>query len=206
MAKPVIGLLGGIGSGKSTVAAAFARYGGRVIAADPLGHEALRQPAIVEQVVRRWGPDVLSPDGEVIRRKVAALVFADETERRALEAMVFPWIERRVREEIEKANVEPEVAFVLLDAAVMLEAGWNNVCDLLVYIDVPRALRLRRLAEQRGWTPKEVEARERAQMPLADKARRADFAIDNSGSPEDVARQVEQLLRHAQIRYRPETD
>lgn len=204
MAKPVIGLLGAMGSGKSTVAAEFVRRGGRLISGDALGHEALRQPDVREQVVKRWGPDVLDEHGEVNRRKVAALVFADEKERRALEAMVFPWIERRFREEIDKANADPDVAFVVLDAAIMLEAGWNNVCDFLVYIDAPRALRLRRLAGQRGWSEKEVQARERAQMPLTDKVSRADFAVDNSGPPEAAARQVEDLLRRGKIRYRPE--
>ncbi len=195
MKKPVIGLLGGMGSGKSTVAAALIQRGGRLISGDALGHEALRQPDVREQLIRRWGRDILDAQGDVNRRKVAGLVFDDETERRVLEALVFPWIERRFREEIAAADADPQVAFVVLDAAIMLEAGWNNVCDILVYIDAPRELRLRRLAEQRGWNEREVAARERAQMPLTDKASRADYALDNSGSPEDVARQVDDLLR-----------
>src|SRR5262245_36949267 len=123
--KPILGLLGAMGSGKSTVAAALIRRGGRLISGDALGHEGLRQPDIREQLVRRWGRDVLDAHGEVDRRKVAGLVFADPAERRALEAMVFPWIERRFREEIAVAEVDPQVAFVVLDAAIMLEAGWN---------------------------------------------------------------------------------
>ena len=94
-----------------------------------------------------------------------------------------------------KANDDPAVDFVVLDAAVMLEAGWNNVCDRLVYVHAPRAQRLRRLAEQRGWTAKEVAARESAQLALTDKVSRADFAVDNSGPPEATGRQIEELLR-----------
>jgi dephospho-CoA kinase len=194
-----------MGSGKSTVAAEFARHGGFVVSADQLGHEALQQPAIRDALVRRWGRDVLDADGALSRRKVAALVFNDEAERKALEGLVFPWIERRFQEELHNANADPNVAFVVLDAAIMLEAGWNNVCDFLVYIDAPRDVRLRRLAEQRGWSPKEVQARERAQMSLTAKASRADFALDNFGAV-PLADQVENLLGCCEFRYRPEPD
>lgn len=198
MAKPVIGLIGGIGSGKSTVAAAFARRGARVIAADALGHEALRQPEIRAQLVGRWGPGVLDEAGEVSRRKVAALVFAKtpqaRDELRALESFVFPWIGRRIREEVAAARADARTILIVLDAAVMLEAGWNNVCDRIVYVHAPREARLRRLAGGRGWSPKEVEEREGAQLSLTEKATRADDAVDNSGSPEGVQRQVDDLL------------
>jgi len=193
--KPVIGLVGGIGSGKSRVAAAFAARGGKVISGDAAGHEALRQPEIRERVVRRWGQQVLDEKGEIDRRAVARVVFADPAELRALEEIVHPWIGRRLREEIAAAQSDPAVPFVVLDAAVMLEAGWNNVCDKLVYVDAPRAERLRRLAAQRGWTEKEVAARESNQLPRSEKITRADCVVDNSGPPEAAARQVDDLLR-----------
>jgi dephospho-CoA kinase len=193
--KPVVGLVGGIGSGKSRVAAAFAERGARVIAADDLAHEALRQPAVKEQVVGRWGPDVLDESGEVRRRQLGAVVFADPEERRALEAMVHPWIRERIRQELARAEADPEVRLVVLDAAIMLEAGWDAVCDRLVYVDAPRDVRLRRLAGQRGWSEKEVEARENAQLPLTAKAARADHVLDNSATPEHLNRQVDDLLR-----------
>src|SRR5207253_9155202 len=101
--KPVLGLIGGIGSGKSRVADALARRGGRVIAGDLLGHEALRQPQVRDQVVGRWGRGVLNDQGEIDRRKVGAIVFADNAELRALEALTFPYIERRIAEEIARA-------------------------------------------------------------------------------------------------------
>ena len=194
-AKPVIGLVGGIGSGKSLVAAEFAKHGGRIVSGDEAGHEALRQPEIVAQVEKRWGRAVLDQKGEVIRRKVGAIVFADLAERQALEALVFPFIGQRLPEQIAAAQADPAVRFVVLDAAIMLEAGWNNVCTKLVYVDVPREQRLERIARQRGWTEKEVTARESAQWSIEDKAKRADERIDNSGSPEETARQVAELLR-----------
>jgi dephospho-CoA kinase len=193
--KPVVGLVGGMGAGKSLVAGLFARCGARVISGDALGHEALAQPTIRVQAVSRWGGQILKDSGEIDRRKLGAIVFADPAERRALEALSFPWIEKRLGEEIAVAQADPAVSLVLVDAAIMLEAGWSRLCDRLVYIHAPRSVRLRRLEEQRGWTPKEVEAREAAQMSLTDKVSRADAAVDNSGPPEHTARQVDDLLR-----------
>ena len=194
MSKLVLGLIGGIGSGKSRVAAEFARRGAVIIAGDQLGHEALRQPAVKEQVRQRWGEGVFDANSEVDRRQLGRIVFTDEAELRALEAMTFPWIERGIEQGIHQAQANPQSALVVLDAAILLEAGWNRYCDRLVYVHAPRAQRLARVAEQRGWTAKEVDARARAQLPLAEKVRRADDVVDNSGSPEETARQVESLL------------
>src|SRR5207248_1584443 len=163
---PVIGLVGGIGAGKSRVSAALARRGGRVVAGDPLGHAALRQPAVKDRVVARWGRGVVGPDGEIDRRAPGAVVFADPAERRALEAIVQPWIGERLREQIAKAHADPAVSFVVLDAAVMLEAGWEGACDVLVCVHAPRAVRLARVAAQRGWSAGEAAAREQAQIAL----------------------------------------
>jgi dephospho-CoA kinase len=193
-AKPVAGLVGGIGSGKSRVAATFAERGARVISGDDIAHEALRQPAVRDRVAARWGPGVLDGRGEVNRRKLGAVVFADPCERAALEALVHPWIRERIAAEVAAAQADPAARLIVLDAAIMLEAGWNGICDRLVYIDAPRELRLRRVAEQRGWAPEEVEARERAQLPLTEKAARADYALDNSGTLGDLNRQVDGLL------------
>jgi dephospho-CoA kinase len=190
----VIGLIGGIGSGKSRVAAEFAQHDGAIVSGDHLGHQALLRPDVRAQVVQRWGPGLLGPDGEIERRKLGALVFADVGKLRALEAIVLPWIERGIIEQIAAAQADPAVRFVVLDAAILLEAGWNRFCSRIVYVDAPPALRLARLAQQRGWSDKEVQARTRAQLPLTEKAKRADATIDNSGSPADLARQVSQLL------------
>jgi dephospho-CoA kinase len=193
--KPVIGLLGGIGSGKTCVAAAFARQAGRVIDADRIGHDALRDPDVRRQIVERWGRGLLDDQGEIVRRRLGRIVFADDAERRALEAIVHPWIGRRIVEEITAAQAEVDSRFILLDAAIMLEAGWHAACDKLVFVDAPRPLRLERVARQRRWTATDVEARERAQLPLTEKAARADHVLDNSGTLEDLERQVDDLLR-----------
>src|SRR5207245_2089535 len=144
-------------------------------------HEALCQPEVRDQVVRRWGDVVLDAGGVVDLKKLGGIVFASPSDLRALEAVVHPWITRRIREELAAARRDA-VPLVVLDAALMLEAGWAGVCDVLVYVDVPRDERLQRVARQRGWAAEEVEARERAQMPLTEKARMAQYTLDNSGT------------------------
>ncbi len=191
----VVGVIGAVGSGKSAVAAAFAQYGAAVVSGDVAGHEALRQPKIREQVVQRWGRDLLDDKGEIDRRMLAAIVFNDPAERRALEALVFPWIEQRLRERIAVAKKDPRVPLIILDAAVMLEAGWHAECDRLLFVDAPTALRLKRLAEGRGWTEQEVRDRERAQLPSREKRNRADAILDNSGSRDELRQRVEAILK-----------
>jgi len=160
-----------------------------------LGHEALRQPVIKEEIARRWGREVFDAAGEVDRRRLGHIVFADQAELKALEALTFPWIERRIAEEIALARQGPAVRLIVLDAAIMLEAGWNRCCDRVVYVHAPRDVRHRRVAEQRGWSAKEVETRAGAQMSLTDKVSRADDVVDNSRSAEETARRVDELLR-----------
>jgi dephospho-CoA kinase len=146
---------------------------------------------------------VLDAAGQVDRRKVGALVFADTQKRRELETIVHPWITRRLREEIAAAQKDPAVAFVVLDAAVMLEAGWEDACDVLVYVHAPRAVRLSRVAGQRGWSAAEAAARERAQLLLTAKAARADAALDNSGTLAELGPQLDALLARLGIAGRP---
>jgi dephospho-CoA kinase len=191
---PVIGIVGGIGSGKSLVATEFVRHGGVLVAGDQLGHAALREPEVKSQIVARWGEQVLDANGEVDRRRLGAIVFGDSAERQALEAITHPIIGQRIREAIAEATRRPQTPLIVLDAAVMLEAGWHDICDYLLFIDSPRDVRLQRLQERRGWSAHEVEERERAQMPLQEKRQYADAVVENAASPEQVADQVHALL------------
>jgi dephospho-CoA kinase len=193
--KAVIGLVGGIGSGKSRVASLLQERGGRVIAGDDLGHEALRQKAIRDEITSRWGKELLDANGQINRRRLAGIVFADAEQRHALEAIVHPWIKQRMRDEVANAQHDGGVRFVVVDAAILLEAGWNDLCDRLVFVEAPAEVRRQRISEQRGWTVAEVDARERAQLPLTAKAVQADYTLHNAGSLESLTRQVDGLLQ-----------
>lgn len=192
--KQVIGLVGPIGAGKSTVARCFERRGGRVIDADALGHAALEQPEIVERIVGRWGESVRKSDGSLDRRAIARIVFANPADRAALEGMVFPAIAEKCREQIALGLEDPAVRFLLLDAAVMLEAGWHNNVDRIVYVDAPREARVARVADRGGWTPADLAAREAAQWPAERKLPYADAVVRNDAGTDSLQQQVDELL------------
>lgn len=193
----VIGIVGGVASGKSLVASQLAELGATPLDADRAGHEVLRLPHVETAARARWGADIFDAAGRIDRRRLAAIVFAPteeaERERRYLEQLTHPEIERRLAEQMEQARAAGAPA-VVVDAAVMLEAGWDAKCDLLVYVDAPRAQRLAR-ARGRGWSEAEFAARENAQQPLEAKRRRADLVIDNCGPPEQTRAQLERLWR-----------
>ncbi|MFO0810007.1 MAG: dephospho-CoA kinase [Gemmataceae bacterium] len=191
---PVIGLVGGVGSGKSAVAAALARRGGCVVDADALGHRALRQPELMARILARW-PQVHADDG-IDRRKLGSIVFGDAAARRELESIVHPWIVQRIRDELAACNGP----FAVVDAPLLLEAGLRGDCDLVAFVDVPAAERARRVAT-RGWSADELARREAAQMPLAEKRRLADIVVNNAGSPQELDAQVERLLERLPERF-----
>ena len=192
--KPIIGLVGGIGAGKSLAAKLFAERGAKVIDADALGHSALRQPEICGAVRSRWGLGVMESDGQVSRRKLGSIVFADPEERTALQALVFPWIDRQIREEIIRADADPKVRLIVLDAAIMQETGWDKACSSVIYVDAPRDQRLVRLVENRGWNARELTSREQAQWCTDQKRASADHVLMNDGSPVDLACQIDRWL------------
>jgi dephospho-CoA kinase len=192
--KPVLGLVGAIGAGKTAVATILAARGGAVVDGDKLGHLALERPEVTAKLIARWGDRILRPDGSVNRRVVGGIVFADPAERKALEAVVFPVIGAMAAERIVTAAADPNVRFVVLDAAVMFEAGWNGSCDKVLFVDAPRTVRLKRVAG-RGWTDADLTAREVAQMPADEKKARADAVIVNDGTLAELASQTDTLLR-----------
>src|SRR5207248_2757213 len=107
----------------------------------------------------------------------------------------FPYIGRRALEEVARAQADPAARFVVVDAAVMLEAGWDSVCDRLLYVDAPRAVRLVRLAARSGWADADLTAREAAQWPADEKRRRADAVVTNDAGPEALGDQSDRVLR-----------
>jgi dephospho-CoA kinase len=192
----IIGLLGGVASGKSTVADVFRKHGAAVLDADRAGHEVLRMPAIRAVIGGRWGKDVIRRDGEVDRAALAKIVFApppDGPRQLAeLEKITHPEIRKRLRAEAEE-YARQGVPLVILDAPVMLKAGWDKFCDTLVFVDCPDDQRLKR-ALSRGWTPEEFHRREASQESVAEKKARAEFVLDNSRDVGYIQSQVDALL------------
>jgi dephospho-CoA kinase len=196
---PVIGIVGGIGSGKSAVANwVAARAKVFVLNADELGHEALQSNKVKQALCARFGNSILDAGGDIERSALARRVFGMDADqlaaRHALELIVHPEIGRRIAEGIEAAAVEEQDA-VLLDAAILLEAGWRSKCDLVVFIDTPDAIRLARIQENRRWTAEELKRREQSQWSLMAKRRESDLIIQNDGEIERAGQQLFEALQ-----------
>lgn len=196
---PVLGIIGGIGSGKTAVAEELQRFvKSHRLDADAAGHLALRQPEVQQKLRNTFGDAVLDDEGNVIRPRLAELVFGPTDEhrraRRKLEAIVHPLIRNQLLREIEDLQQQRLCAVIILDAALLLEAGWDRLCDAVAFVDVPRHERLRRTST-RGWTAEEFERREASQLDVADKQCRADVVIDNSHELPAAARILADWIR-----------
>ncbi len=188
--KPILGLMGAPGSGKSAVAGVLAELGGGVIDADALAREAFEQPAVLGALREWWGGDAFHADGRVDRKRVAARVFADEPQRRRLEALIHPIVAAGRAVLRERYQGDPAVRFVVEDSPLLLESGLAESCDLLVFVDVPAELRLERVLATRGWGPEELARREKLQLPLDIKRARAHIVISNAGDRSALRNQV----------------
>lgn len=191
----IIGIVGGIASGKSVVSACFKARGAFVLDADRAGHEVLRLREIRDQVRNIWGDSVFQTDGQVDRRKLGQIVFAlqgGETELAKLEAITHPLIKKRLSEQIEQLRQEEKHPVAILDAPVLFKAGWDGFCDLILFVESSDENRLNR-ATQRGWTRSEFEQREASQVSLELKRSRSNYVVVNNDSLESVDHQVDQI-------------
>lgn len=196
-APPVIGIVGGIASGKSAVAAAFGEQGCEVIDADKLAHAALTEPAILDAIAARW-PSVIEGEGAqraVQRKALGEIVFADPDALEQLEALVHPRVREQIIERLQAAAVAGRPA--VLDVPLLIEGPLAELCDAIVLVETSVATRAARAAA-RGWDADELARREREQAPLADKAAAADYTIDNNdqdGAPPALAPRVAQIMQ-----------
>jgi len=190
----VLGLTGGIGSGKSMVAQMFARLGAVVIDADQLARELVEpgQPAL-QEIAATFGPDVLLPDGRLDRPTLAGIIFADPAERAKLDAITHPRIRARMDEEIKVRRSEPGV--LIADIPLLYENDRMQTVEKVIVVWVDPKTQLQRIRQRDGLSADAARQRIAAQMPLDAKRARADHVIDNSGSREDTRRQVEAIYR-----------
>lgn len=192
--KPVIGLAGGIGAGKSLVADEFARLGCEVIDGDAIGHELLSLPEVCQMLRHQWGDGIFNPDGSVNRQALGRIVFDDRDALDRLNGILHPLIRRRIEERIAMADRNAAVPAIVLDAAVLFEAKWDDLCTHLVFVQAPGDSRAARVV-QRGWDRRTWASRENSQISLDKKAARCQYSIDNSSSEFYLREQVHQLFR-----------
>ena len=195
----VVGLTGGIATGKSAVAGMFAKGGAAVLDGDEVVRE-LQVPGtkVYEATVQAFGPDILQPDGTINRKLLGEIVFRDERLRRRLETIVHPALVVAVEERLAQLR-EQGVALCVVELPLLMESGAEGRFDWVVVVTAPEEEQVVRLMADRGLRREEALARTRTQMPLAEKVKRADFVIENRGDLGETERRVreiyEQILR-----------
>jgi len=200
----VIGVVGGIASGKSQVTRLLGEMNATIISADEIAHRVLREPDVIDALVNVFSNEILSETGRhpvgsrvIDRKKVGSLVFGDsadcQTKLKKLEAIVHPRIRQIARSELETLKSDASVRMIILDAPLLIEGGWLPFCDRVIFVDSPDALRKQR-AMERGWTAQEWSDRESAQLSLSEKRLHATDVLDNDGTLEQLKQSVSEFV------------
>lgn len=193
----VVGVVGGIGSGKSEISRGLSQYFQiLLIDADRIGHEVLGL-SVVQTGLRQAFGDGVFDGNEICRKSLAREVFGLEPShkqsRTTLEKIVHPQIRKLVQQQLD--DIDDKIEVVILDAAVMFEAGWDDLCDTIVFVDTPFDVRLARVEENRGWTRDELKRRESSQISIDEKRSAAEFTVDNSRALEDAVKQLSSIVQ-----------
>jgi len=187
-----IGLTGGIGSGKSTVASLFARHGAPVVDTDQLARELVRPGMPAHQdIVATFGPSILGPNGNLDREKMRARVFADAAERLQLEHILHP----RIREETVRRLNEITAPYALVAVPLLIESGFDNIVDRILVVDCDEQTQIDRTMKRSGLSATDVRDVIAAQASRHERLARADDVVDNSNGMAELEKQVEQLHR-----------
>jgi dephospho-CoA kinase len=198
----LVGLTGGIGSGKTTVARLLAERGAAVIEADRLAREVVEPGTLAfDRVVEVFGPAVVTPGGALDRETLGGIVFADAERRRTLEAIVHPEVARRFAEEVERHRGTDDV--VVYAVPLLVERGLAPAFDVVIVVAAPEEARIERVVAGRGSDPADVRARMAAQVSDADRAAVADIVIDNDGTLADLAARVDEVWADLRARAYP---
>ncbi|MDR2754677.1 MAG: dephospho-CoA kinase [Planctomycetaceae bacterium] len=194
----ILGLIGGIGSGKSTVAEMFCRLGAERIDADQIGHEVLQYHDVQTAARNHWGDRIFDANGKLNRKMLAQIVFepseAGHLELSFLNFLVHPHITQKIEDQIRHFS-ESQCHYLILDAPLLLEQHWEQRVNSLVFVDAPRSIRLARI-QKRGWTQTELDAREQTQLSIEKKRHAADWIINNSGNLDETLDHVKKIWQN----------
>jgi len=188
--KPIIGILGGIGSGKSTVAAQFAKLGCKMVDADKITHELLEKKTVKEKIVACFGRSILDSTGEIDHKKLADIVFTDGSKLSTLNSIVHPLVLERAGRLIEQYKRDRQAAAIVLDIPLLVEAGWDKRCDKLIFVDCERQLRIDRAKKRGAFDENQLKIREKFQISLDKKVNIADNIVNNNSDFSELVKQV----------------
>lgn len=191
-----VGLTGGIGSGKSAAAAILAEFGAVVVDADRLGHEVYAPGTVGwQRVVDAFGQEIVAADGTVDRKRLGAIVFGQPDQLERLNRIVHPLLAEAIRRKIDESRARQALRPIVVEAAILIEAGWCRLVDEVWLVVADRRSVVDRVRAQRGSSHAEVESRLRAQMSDAERRRHADVVIENNGSLAELRVQLDRLWR-----------
>lgn len=190
----VVGVVGGVASGKSLVTERLESLGAVVLDADRIGHEVLQDNKVKSQIREHWGDQVFTSAGHVDRAKLAEIVFDPNqySELIRLEQITHPLIEERLRKRIQQIREAGQAPMIVLDAAVMVKTGWYRFCDEIIFVEASREVRIQR-AGNRDWAPDMLDRRESMQATLPEKRRVSSVVIDNNNSKFNTYQQIQQF-------------
>jgi len=192
--KPVIGITGGIASGKSTVAAEFAKLGCAVIDADKIAHKLLDKENVKDKIVASFGSDILNNTGKIDHQQLADIVFADADKLATLNRIIHPLVLARVRQLIEQLNQQQQVKAIVLDMPLLAEVGWDKRCDYIVFVECETRLRAERARKMGIFNENQLRIRENFQNSLDSKAELADNVIRNNSGLSELTRQIADIF------------
>ena len=192
--KPLIGLAGGIGSGKSFVAKALQDEGCGVVDSDMLAHEVLGRPETGRQLAAWWGAGMLDAQGQADRREIGRRVFNDPAALAQLNGLVHPAVHALRMGQTTALAQNSAIRAIVWDTPLLFETGLNQECDAVIYVKCPYDQRLSRVSARRGWTSEQLEKREKLQISLDKKEELADYVVENHGDEPTTRRQVHQIL------------
>jgi len=192
--KPIIGILGGIGAGKSSVASEFAKLGCGLVDADAIVHELLAEDGIKRQLREAFGDDIFGAGGVIDREKLAVAVFDDAERVKRINAILHPAVLDRCEELICSYNSKNDVAAIVLDMPLLMEIGWGKRCDILVFVACNAEKRILRVGERSLVAKKNLKKREKFQISLDKKENIAHYLVDNNSDGSAIAGQVERIF------------
>ncbi len=199
----VVGVVGGIASGKSQVTRMLGALNATLISADEIAHRVLLEPEVMDLLLKMFGKNILVANGNnpgltpaIDRKRLASLVFGDSADsqrmRKKLEAIVHPRIRQIAKSELDTLKQDASTHLIILDAPLLIEGGWLPYCDRVIYVDSPDAMRKQRALE-RGWSAQQWQDRESAQMSLSEKKKHATDVLVNDGTIQQLTQRVLEL-------------
>ena len=194
--KPIIGIVGGICCGKSSVATALVKLGCKAIDADKIAHEVLQQKGVKARLVGIFGDTILDARGRIDRRKLGDIVFTDTDNLSLLNDIVHPLVLARAEQLIEQYSGAPEAKAIVLDMPLLLEVGWENRCDKVIFVECKRQLRVERAKKMGFFNENQFKIRENFQISLDKKADIADNAINNNSGFSALVKQVTDIFSY----------